>query len=252
LRQLLNGINLGDIILGDRYYCSYFLLAELILRGADAVFQIHASRHSDFRRGDRICKGDHIVEWKKPARPEWMSEEKYNSIPNTLRVREIKQKHRIIVTTILDAKKYSKQNIALLYGLRWNVELDLRSIKDIMRMDVLRCKTPAMVRKELWAHLLGYNIIRYMMAQAGKNNKTNPRNLSFKKALQSFNSFCRNASIKICVLFDVMLREIARCKLVIRPGRKEPRVVKRRPKNRNYMTKPRNKYERKLAHDCLS
>jgi len=209
---------------------------------------MHASRKSDFRRGKRNSKGDHIVMWKKPPKPEWMSDEEYNKMPDKLQVREIKQKNRIIITTLLDTKKYDKKDIIWLYDLRWNIELDLRSIKDVMHMDILRCKTPAMVRKEIWIHLLAYNIIRYVMVQSGRINKIDPRRLSFKNALQSFNAFCKKIGIKIAKLFNVMIREIARHKLVMRPGRKEPRVVKRRPKIKNYMTKLRNQYDRRLAH----
>jgi hypothetical protein len=258
LRQLMHVFKEGDIVLGDCYYASFFLIATLMQLGVDVVFPIHAARHHDFRRGKRLGKKDHLVEWKKPARPEWMDKETYHSYPDFVRLREVsivhehpgfRAKSRTVVTTFLNPKDVSGDDLKKLYDLRWFVEINLSFIKQTMRMDILRCKTPEMVRKEIWAHLLAYNLIRKIMAQAAIGHDKIPREISFKLALQVFYAF-RQAGL-LCdgdyKNYDRMLKAIAYKRINNRPGRIEPRMVKRRPKAFPRLKHPRNFYYREVA-----
>ena len=245
LREILDCYSANDIFLGDRYYCSYFLIAMLKEKKVDAVFQMHSARGYDFRRGTSLGKKDHLVFWDKPAKPNWMSKEMYADMPDSLEVRETKIDDIVIVSTFLNAKKVSKNDLRQLYKYRWIVEIDLLYIKDIMGMGILRCKTPEMMRKEIYAHILSYNIIRTIIAQAADLHDKKPQEISFKGALQLINSFrpiILNAKKeKLKDILNTMLRVIASQGIGDRPGRKEPRVVKRRPKAYPRMTEPRRK-----------
>jgi hypothetical protein len=245
LREILDCYSANDIFLGDRYYCSYFLIAMLKKKNVDAAFQIHSAREYDFRRGISLGKMDHLVVWDKPARPSWMSIEMYADMPDNLTVRETKIHDVVIVSTFLKANKVSRKEIGKLYGYRWSVEVDLFYIKEIMGMGILRCKTPEMMRKEIYIHILSYNLIRTIIAQAAKLNDQKPNKISFKGALQLINSFrpvIKNAKKKsLKGILKNMLRAIASINIGDRPGRNEPRVVKRRPKAYPRMTEPRRK-----------
>ena len=174
----------GDVMLADSYYCSFFLIAEMLERGVDVVFEQHGARKTDFRRGKRLGTRDHLVHWSKPAKPEWMDEETYNDYPDEIQVREVKVGKKILVTTFLSPRKVTKAELERLYWQRWNVELDLRNIKTTLGMDTLRCKTPQMCEKEFWVYLLTYNLIRLLMAEAALRAAVSPRQLSFKHTLQ--------------------------------------------------------------------
>ena len=239
-------------MLGDRYFASFFMLAELMGRDVDGLFRMHQRRKYDFRRGRRLGVEDHVVTWTKPARPEWMDEETYDQIPGEITVRELRFKveqpgfrveNVVLVTTMLDATEYTKEELADLFLRRWNVELDLRSIKDVLQMDVLRCKSPEMVEKEIWMHLLAYNLIRGVMAQAAQAHNKSPRLLSFKGALQTITAFQEVMRLATPadreLLLQVMLRAIAQHDVGDRPGRVEPRANKRRPKAQRYLMEPR-------------
>ncbi len=179
LRELLDRFQPGDVFLGDCAYSSYFMLALLLSRGVDVVTRQHQSRQTDFRRGDRLGEADHVVLWERPKRPEWMDEETYATIPETLTVRELKVhvdvkgfrvRELIVVTTLTDAERYPREEVAKLFRLRWQVELDLRNIKTSLRLDDLRGKTPETIRREIWMHWLAYNLTRKVMAQAARLN----------------------------------------------------------------------------------
>jgi hypothetical protein len=253
LRQLLHVFNPGDVVLGDCYYASFFLIATLIQMGVDFVFPMHSARDCDFRRGKRPGKKDHLAQWEKPARPEWMDEETHRHFADSIELREVeisdqrkgfRSKSRIVVTAFLDPVKVSKQDLDMLYDCRWFVEIDLRAIKETMGMDILRCKTPEMVRKEIWAHLLAYNLIRKIMAQAAYRHNKTPRELSFKLTMQLFFAF-RQAGIlseKNDVVYEQLLRAIASKRVGNRPNRSEPRMVKRRPKPFPRLQKARSFY----------
>lgn len=257
LRQIIHVFNKGDIALGDCYYASYFLMAMLIKMGVDAIFPIHAARDCDFRKGKRLGKKDHIVQWIRPAKPEWMSQETYDEVQPEISIREVyvsttskgsRPKTRILVTTFLEPTAVSKDDLNLLYSYRWWIELDFRAIKTTLQMEVLRGKSPAMVHKEIWAHLLAYNMVRKIMAQAAFVHNKKPRDLSFKGAVHLIKSFQDKGIMTEGDnrIYATLLKAIARKKVGNRPGRQEPRVVKRRPKAFPRMQKPRACYHKKV------
>jgi hypothetical protein len=253
LRQLMRAFEPGDIVLGDCYYASFFLIAQLIKLGVDIVFPIHSARHCYFSHGKRLGKQDHLVEWKKPRKPKWMDEDTYQTFPDSITVREtvirnnvpgFRSKSKIIVTTFLNPSDMSHDDLAALYDCRWFVEISFLAIKHTMRMDILRCKTPEMVRKEIWAHLLAYNLVRKIMSQAAIHYNKNPRRLSFKLALQTIFSYLQSGILykKYDAIYDKMLKTIAYKEVGNRPGRSEPRKVKRRPKAFPRLQKARQHY----------
>ena len=198
LRQLWDLLRPGDVLLGDRLMCAWTELVMLKQRGVESVCRFTSHRKTDFRRGRRLGSGDHIVNWPKPQKPRSVDRESYLLLPDFLTVRECRLridrpgfriKTLIIATTLLDSEKYTKSDLAELYRTRWSVELDLRSLKQTLQMDVLRCKTPELVRKEIWTHILAYNLIRTMMAQAAKKHEFPPRSISFKGAVQTLEAF---------------------------------------------------------------
>ncbi len=244
LWQLMPHLARGDVLIADSYYCGYFMIAGLMARGIDIVMPQHHLRATDFRRGRRLGARDHVVTWARPQRPAWMDEATYARMPEALTMREVRTGGRTLVTTLADTQDVAKPALAELYAMRWQVELDLRSIKAVMQMDVLRCKTPAMVEKEIAAHLLAYNLVRAIMAQAAYLNNVSPRQLSFKATLQLINAFERNLRHyprrRIREQCTHLLAAIASRKLLYRPGRVEPRAVKRRAKPHQLLTKPRH------------
>jgi len=251
-RQILDGINLGDIVLADRYYCSYFIIALLLEKGVDVVFQQHATRHTDFRKGKNLGARDHIVKWKKPKqKPHWMTVEAYEDFTNELTLREFKSGKKVIVTTLLSDKEAPKKEISYLYNQRWHIELDLRNIKTTLGMEQLSCKTPGMNEKEMYVYFLAYNLIRLIMAEAAIQTGLMPRQLSFKHTLQiwliwSQKAFAANDKI------DVLFRLIAARKVGERPNRIEPRAVKRRPKPCPLLMKPRSVAQAEIRNNAYS
>lgn len=243
LRSLLHNLEMEDIVLGDAFYCTYFLLAELQLRGIDGVFEQHGSRKrkTDFRTGQKLGPHDHLVTYTKPKRqPQWMSDEAYAAAPGSLTVRELKVDGKILVTTFCRPKEVSKHAVKDLYKSRWNVELDLRHIKTTLGMETLSCKTPEMAIKELWIYMLAYNLVRLLMAQSAFLADCLPRTLSFKHTVQLWVSFTRQwpqtyTEEQVAGLIQM----IAERRVGNRPGRVEPRAVKRRPKPLPLLTKPR-------------
>jgi hypothetical protein len=251
LRQLLDRLEAGDILLTDALFSHYWTIALLLERGVDFLGRHAGTRRVDFRRGQRLGRYDHLVSWSKPPRPSWMSRKLYDRLPDTLRIREtqveVTQKgfrcRRLrLVTTLRDAQVYSRQELATAFRCRWQAELDLRSIKAVMQMDVLRCKSPAMVRKEIWMHLLAYNLIRQLMAQAAATVGVCPRDLSFKGTLQTLVAFAAagwSCPKRKKELYAAVLRAVATHRVNDRPDRVEPRAVKRRPKKQVYLNEPR-------------
>ncbi len=242
LRSILDTLEGGDILLGDAYYATYFLLCALQEKGVDGVFEQQGARRrrTDFRYGQRLGPRDHLIELDKPkVKPNWMAQAHYDQAPDTLKVRELHTGGKILVTTLLCPKHTPKAVLKALYRSRWQVELDLRNIKTTLGLEVLSCKTPAMAEKEIWVYLLAYNLIRLIMAQAVLLADLNPRQLSFKHTLQLWIAWRQNASYddgKLAGLFIL----IAQQRVGNRPGRIEPRAVKRRPKPFPLLTKPRH------------
>lgn len=233
----------GDVMLADALYCNYFLIAALARAGIDVLFEQNGARITDFRRGKSLGPRDHLVVWPKPAaRPEWMTPEQYREFPDALQVRETKTDHQVLVTTMTDHRRIRKTDLADLYAHRWNVELDLRNIKTTMGMEVLHCQSPEMNEKELWAHLLAYNLIRLLMAQAASDAGVDPRSLSFKHTSQLWTAWNDRGLAASTELFEM----IAQSKVGHRPGRIEPRQRKRRPKPYPWLKTPRAQARRDI------
>ena len=230
VRQLLGAFHRGDVMLADALYCNYFLLAMLMDAGVDVLMAQNGSRITDFRRGRSLGTRDHIVRWHKPAaRPLWMTAQQYAHFPEEIELREVKVAHQVLVTTLVNHRQVSKDELSALFARRWNVELDLRNLKTTCGMDVLRCQTPQMNDKQLWVHLLAYNAIRLLMAQAASHAGVDPRGLSFKHTVQLWTQWTVHA-ISAPGNWQTLLALIAQSKVGHRPGRIEPRMRKRRPK----------------------
>lgn len=251
-RQLLGQLADGDILLADRYYCSYFLIALLLEFGVDFVTRLHQQRTADFRRGQSLGRHDHLVTWTRPQRPAWMDVETYERMPESITLREVhvqvqepgfRVESFVVVTTLVDAKQYSRDDIAALYRRRWMAELDIRAIKESLGLDSLRAKSPAMVHKELWAGLLAYNLIRQTMAQSAREHGVSPRQLSFTAAMQQVAAaWCLLPVIDehvASLLVEAHREHLAHHEVGHRPDRIEPRAVKRRPKPHDLLTVPR-------------
>lgn len=236
LRSLLGVFESGDVMLGDAFYATYFLLAELKSRGVDALFEQHGSRKrtTDFQKGHPLGINDHLITLPKPKiRPQWMTEEQYKAEPETIKVRELEIGGKLLVTTMLCPNTYPAVELKDLYKRRWQVELDIRNIKTTMGMETLSCKTPEMSEKEMWVYLLGYNLVRLMMAQSALLADVLPRTLSFKHTLQLCLALDRTATgigEQVEAHLDKLLALIAEKTVGNRQGRIEPRAIKRRPK----------------------
>ena len=264
LRRLWDVLCPGDVLLGDRLMANWPGIVMLQQRGVDVVSRLDETRRTaDFRKGERLGKDDHIVRWRKPSSIRFLDWKTYKSLPQYLTIREtrvrthvrgFRSKTFIVVTTLLDPKQTTKEDLALLYRARWNNELDLRSIKSTMQMDVLRCKTPELVRKEVWTHILAYNLIRTVMAQAAFRHDIEPRTISFKGALQTLEAFQplidfqghRGFGFRRH-LYQQLLDAIVLHRVADRPDRFEPRQKKRRHRKVEWMTKPRWVLKRKMA-----
>lgn len=243
LRSLMDSLEQGDLLLGDAYFASYFLLAELQTRGIDAVFEQQGSRKksTDFRKGESLGTKDHLITYEKPRKkPDWMTDECYRAAPDTLTVRELKVGKKILVTTLLCPKGTTKDALKGLYRDRWHVELDLRNIKTTLGMETFSCKSPDMVEKEMWVYLLAYNLIRLVMAQSAALTDLLPRQISFKHTLQIWQAYRQQQGmIDNDESLSILCLLIAENCVGNRPGRIEPRAVKRRPKPHPLLMKPR-------------
>ena len=260
-RQLFENIKPGTILLGDCLYDAYQDIAKLGARNVDVVFGMKQSRKHDFRRGRRLGPDDHVVIWTKPKydKSRFDSREEWMSLPPFMEMREARiivkragYKTRVIrvVTTLLDAETYTKSDLMNLFAQRWHCELDLRSIKCSLGLKELKCKTPSMVRKELWMHMLAYNLIRARMVRAAAAHDKLPRTLSLQSAKTFINEFLpalERAEPDVRDRLESELsRAIARCKVGDRPGRKEPRAVKKRPQQHPKLKQPRTEARKGL------
>ncbi len=260
LRRLHGRLRPGDVLLADSYYSSFDEVMTLRRMGVDVVMRQTGGRRSDFRRGTRLGREDHLVEWSRSRnRRPWMSREEFAAMPRVMRMRELRVRVGrpgfrvrvfVVVTSLTDARAFPSAELAALYRRRWHAELDIRSIKQAMRMDVLRCRTPGMVRKEVWAHFLAYNLVRGVMAEAARRHGVEPRRLSFQGARQVLEAFrveLGHADVRASGrLMAAAWRAIAYHRVGARPDRVEPRVVKRRPK-----AYPRMQVPRRLARKRL-
>jgi hypothetical protein len=261
-RKLWDALHPGDIVLGDCLYDAFRDIAQLKALGIDSLFGKKRSRKCDFRKGRSLGKDDHIVAWKRPKydASRFESREQWESLPEEIEMREIRVTVRrkgrktrtiVIVTTLLDAELYPAEELAALFAERWNCELDLRSIKRVLGMHHSRCQSPEMVRKELWMHLLAYNLIRVRMAQAADRHDVHPRKLSFTAAMNHIHNFAHELRSTCGAEHDrieaELLKAIATCRVGNRPGRKEPRAVKKRKQKYSYLTQPRDQARQRLA-----
>ncbi len=247
-------IEIDDVFLADRAFSGWFDMARLIQRGAHVVVRKHQMRKTDFRTGIRYSKDDHAIHLDKPARPDWMSQQEYESYPDFITIREFRVRVEIrgfrsreifVHTSLLDDIEYSKDDIAALFRRRWQAELNLRSLKTVMQMEHLRCKKPHRVRNEIRAHMIAYNLIRQVMGEAATAGGVEPWQISFKGTMSTVTDMLpvlgmiSNAD-ELC---DVLLACCRRHVVGDRPDRYEPRVLKRRPKNYKLMQKPRRDYK---------
>ena len=260
-REIYPTLDPDTVVLGDAIFGSYADFWLLGQNDLDGLFHIHGARNTDFRKGQRLGKGDHLAVWTKPKQcPQGLPKEIYDQLPESLTIRELKcaiirkgfrTKTIILVTTLLDPVEYPKEELAQVFGLRWQVELDLRHIKTTMNMEFLNAESPQMVRKEIYAHLLAYNLIRTLMWEAGMQHGVDPLRLSFQATIQHLLNFIPQLALagqnKRRELINVLLALIAREKLPDRSGRKEPRVRKRRPKPFPLMQEPRHILRKKLV-----
>ena len=245
LRKIMNSLNKGDLLLGDSLYSTYFVLAELIDKGVDFLFEQNGPRKRtvDFELGRKLGVRDHIIPLRKPKiKPDWMTKEAYDNAPDYLLIRAFKVGGKVLITSILSPKEASKKALGKHYKKRWSVEVDIRNIKTTMGMEMLRCKTPDMVVKEIAVYLLGYNIIRLLMMQSALIGGILPREISFKHCIHLWLAWCQQS-----VLNDIEKRTeifilMAQQKVGNRPGRVEPRAIKRRPKAYPLLMKPRAEY----------
>jgi IS4 transposase len=257
-RTLHDQLHEGDVVLADRYFGGWFDLALLAQRGVHSVVRKHQLRATDFRTGYRLGPDDHLVCWYKSPRPDWLSPADYAALPDFLILREVRvrvdqkgfrTRQLLVITTLEDAEKYSATEIAKLYRRRWQAELNLRSLKIVLQMDHLRCKTPHRVRNEIYMHLLAYNLIRKMMALAAFKAGVEPWTVSFKGALQTLNRLLPllYTNVSIDAWCNHLLDAIASHIVGERPDRYEPRLTKRRPKPYKHFRETRETYRKRIV-----
>jgi len=260
LRGILDCLQAGDVAVFDRCFCSFMMLAILRQRGVHFCARLHQCRPSDFRQGQRLSRDDHLITWARPQRPTWMSEEEYAQIPQSMTLREVRfqvtvpgrrTETLIVVTSLIDPQTYPQEDIAQLYGYRWSAELDIRDIKQTLGLDHARCKTPDMVRRELWVTLLAYNLIRKLIATAAALHGKQPRQVGFTLACQTVLSSWMLLATGVCrdvpQLWRLALERIATNEVANRPGRIEPRVLKRRRHRYPLMQRPREELRAELS-----
>ncbi len=250
--RMIPNLEEQDLVLADRLYPNYFVVAALCQQNISFIMKSHIGRKIDFRKGKRPGKNDQIVVWKKPKKPEWMSEEKYQLLPDELSIRQVKEGEKTLATNLLDAKEYRKNEMFKVYHLRWGIETDFRNIKQTMQLDILKCKTPAMIRKEIAACFIAYNLICLCMTKSAINFAVPRRTLSFKIALCAIQACQAILTIEPngnnCRLNEALIYIIAVKKVGNRPGRREPRAIKRRPKPYSQLNVPREMARKRLCY----
>jgi hypothetical protein len=263
LHSLLGGVRPGDVVLGDRYYGSYGLLALLRARGADGCFRLPVGREAEFHRGQPLGPDDYRHTWAKPEhRPKWLDRQTWGGLPEVLTVRVVRARvgrpgfrsqEVYVVTTLLDPVAYPPAEIARLYRERWHAELDLRALKQGLGAKLLRCREPARVRAELWANLLGYNLVRCALAQAAEEEGVGPRQLSFQGGVRLLDAFrwplsgAAGAAAEVpAALAQALSTALAAHRVGDRPDRWEPREVKHRQRKYPELKKARGERKEEL------
>jgi len=251
-RSIQDSLQAGDVLLADRFFCTWFTFALAQRRGVDVVARLHASRTQDFRVGCRYGAGERLMFWQRPARPEWLDEATYQSLPRVLTVRELlvhidrpgyRTRRLIVATTLLDRQRYSHEAVAQLYGARWQVELDIRALKVNLGLGELRCQSPDMLAKEIWGGLLAYNLVRKVGCQAASLQGVRPRQISFTACRQAL---CAGLKQRVLATTEqqrrqgaALLERLGQEQVGNRPGRVEPRAVKRCGKGYPRLRQPR-------------
>ena len=261
-RQLYATLQQEEVVVADSASGTDADLALVRSRGADAVFRKHHARRCDFRRGKKLGIGDHIVPWQRPLNcPQSMSRAEFEALPKSIQVREVhlliqppgfRPQEIILVTTLLDPKRYSKAKLAELYQRRWHAtEVNLRHLKTTLKMEMIAAKTPEMVQKDIYMHLLAYNLLRTLMWQSAQAAQVSPLRLSLQQTRQQFNHFRPHLAMATTPqrrqFYTTLLNVISTLLVPLRPNRVEPRVVKRRPKPFPRMQQPRSVLKAKLA-----
>lgn len=235
LRDLVSGLSEKDLLIGERLYDNYFTIALLQQNGVNFLFKANKMRRINFSQKGKDCE----IVLKKPQRTKWMDKATYKIMPNELTVRVIKRKQQILITSLCHKKRYKKHELFPLYSSRWHIELDFRNIKQVMEMDVLRCKTPSMVRKEIAIYLLAYNLVCYELMKASSFARLNRRHLSFTAALRAVNLFLEQSVWTNLPTEESIYILIIPYQVGNRLGRREPRAKKRRPKAYPLLTESR-------------
>jgi hypothetical protein len=247
----------GDLLLADRYYATFAIIMLLSLAGVHVVMRNHARRIVDYKKGTRLGKNDHLIQWKKPTKkPIWMSKEEYDDLPDTMTVREFRVNGTDFVTTLTDNKQFHKKEMSFLYQQRWNIEVDFRSIKTHMGMEMLSCLSPEMIKKEIAIYFIAYNLIRSIISQSAVIHDKIPRQISFKGAVQLIvagaTTLIGMASRCIMDMVNTILLAISTNAVRIRNQAPQPRAIKRRPKPYPLLTKPRSEAIIDLANQFVT
>ncbi len=257
-RKLWGTLAKGDVVLADRGFCGFADFHRLQGQGADCVMRLHQKRAAGVREIERLGKDDHLVEWMKMKKPpDWISKEDWKAVPAAVTVRHVtfsvsvpgfRTKKVTVATTLLDPKKYPANAFADLYRRRWRAEVWLGDLKTTMGIEILRCKTPEMIGKELDMHLIAYNLIRALMLTAANRVAVHPDELSFKQSLNTIRQWTP-AMVEAKTenwhreMLELLYHYLAASLLTKRPNRSEPRAVKRRPKNYQRLTAPRKEFK---------
>lgn len=262
LNQLWDHFKPGDILLGDRGFCTWGVLALCQHHGLDAVVRARGTKRRDLRRGRRLGPDERLVVWIKPLlKPRTIPTELWDKLPAELTLRLVRcrvdqpafrTQEVTLVTTLLDRVAYPASALSELFLHRWAMELSLRDLKTTLQMDQLSCRNPDTVERELRAHLLMHNLVRRVMLEGARQHLQPLRRMSFAGALAGTRRFgeallqARNQALRR-QLFADLLREIACDQVPHRPGRREPRAVKRRPKPYPRLTCHRHRF-REIQH----
>jgi hypothetical protein len=258
LYKLLDHFKPRDLVIADRGFCNFVLIAVLLLRGVGSVFRLHQSRHVDWRKGKRLEKNDRLFTWSKPPKkPRYLPQYLWKLVPSELPVRVLRFQLKVrgfrpesvtLVTTMTDAKLYPAAEVAQLYARRWKIELWFRDIKTSMGMEVLRCLSPKMVHKELEMFLIAYNLIRALMTEASAIYEVPLDRISFKGTVDATRQYSiaiaqARSKKKQQQLINNLLAVLASDEVPARPGRREPRAVKRRPKPFPLLSQHRRRFK---------
>ena len=262
LQTLWDYLRPGDVLLADRGFCNWAILAQCAQRQLDAVFRLKGSRRGDFRRGQRLSRHERLVQWRKPPQQAWtVSKKLWVQLPEVLTLRLVRctlsipgfrTRQVTLVTTLLDCQLFPPAKLAQLYYRRWSMELSLRNLKTTLQMDQLSCKNPSNLEREIRMHFLVHNLVRRLMLQAACQHHVSLERVSFAGSLAAARRYGEvllqvRSKRQRRILQDQLLRLLAQDLVAERPGRREPRAVKRRPKPYPLLNKPRHRF-REISH----